>query len=284
MRRLVTVLSLGVALFILAGCTTVQSEPTAAPTEAPTDTPTPTPTYTPTPTNTPLPTNTPTPTDTPTPTPSPTPLPICSELYLNALGDMLDRWRDARSLAISTPLLSLPGPISELQTIRREAEAIDVPCASEVHEHLIEHMNGTINALSAKMRGSVDDLTATFMLGFANEDFSLWEEGIETLERSIDVQATAAADAFCLSSPYFGDMSTLMGELVDSLGDRDFANIRLLWVDARKLVPPGCAEQLHDYSVRALEAFASRNVGEGNRLLELANQEAARITSEHSND
>lgn len=54
-----------------------------------------------------------------------------------ALIDLYRRWADAEKLAFSTMRIALPGPISSLQAIKREGEALAVPeCLGRAKEAL----------------------------------------------------------------------------------------------------------------------------------------------------
>lgn len=63
----------------------------------------------------------------------------------NAIDDVFARWTDAVNVADSTSRISLSGPVSTLQTIRRDAQAITVaPCMDAAKASLISSMDNTI--------------------------------------------------------------------------------------------------------------------------------------------
>lgn len=149
-----TLIVLFIALLIAVGCSN-GSDGVAIGAVA--DTPGPTPTET----NTPSPTNTPRPTSTPRPTNTPEPTPTCSERhgdqFVEQLQDVVLRWNDAVMLADSTPRMALAGPLAELQEVRREALAIDVPdCAAPAHDELILFMEGIIDGFLSFLGDDAD--------------------------------------------------------------------------------------------------------------------------------
>lgn len=175
MKQLILIIA-PILFLVTCSAPAAPPSPTATPTESPTNTPEPTATVTAT--NTPRPTRTPAPTRTPRPTATATPEPVaCGDLYAEALGDnLLPHWDDAVAVASSTARISLAGPIAELQGIRREAEALDIPdCAGQTHAILVNYMEMYINGFLAFMR---DESEATVGEAFDNADRTLkaWSE------------------------------------------------------------------------------------------------------------
>lgn len=109
-------------------------------------TPDPTATPAPTATSTPQPTNTPEPTATPTPDP----VALCADevaAYLDTTEALNQEWNDALIVADSTARISLSGPVSKLQEIRREILAIDFPgCAAPAGFYLEAHYDLVIDS------------------------------------------------------------------------------------------------------------------------------------------
>ena len=78
----------------------------------------------------------------------PTPTPTCAMQalqFLDQITAIADEWTDAETLADSTPRMSLPPAIANLQEIRRRADAIAPPeCAALAQTYLIDYMDKTI--------------------------------------------------------------------------------------------------------------------------------------------
>lgn len=75
------------------------------------------------------------------------------------LEDIAERWDDAMDVAGSSSRIALAGPVSELQSIRRETRTQDWPeCGQEAQQELVGWMDESINALIAFM-GQDDDAT-----------------------------------------------------------------------------------------------------------------------------
>jgi hypothetical protein len=93
-----------------------------------------------------------------TPAMTPTPDP-CSQSeitkYIDTINGVARRFDDAYTLANSTPRMSLPPVISDLQAIRRDTEDLKVPvCADKAKQALVAYMNATIESIRLFM---VDD-------------------------------------------------------------------------------------------------------------------------------
>src|SRR5687768_15649215 len=89
---------------------------------------------------------TPTPVPTNTPAPTPEPCNVQAAAFLEAAQDIFEEWDDAFELANSTPRMSLPAVISELQEIRRNADDLEVPpCAAATKALMIEMMEAAID-------------------------------------------------------------------------------------------------------------------------------------------
>lgn len=66
------------------------------------------------------------------------------------------QWADAMTIATSTPRIGLAGPVSNLQKIRQEVQAIDVPdCLANSKQHLVKGMNHGVEAMLAFMRNDL---------------------------------------------------------------------------------------------------------------------------------
>lgn len=103
----------------------------------------------------------------PAQTPSPTPAVAtddCATLSLDYVDDvdaLMARWRDARDIANVTPRLNLAGPIADLQAIRRDVVALNVPpCVATVTEPLAAYMDHGIQAALLFMAQEPDEEVA----------------------------------------------------------------------------------------------------------------------------
>jgi len=58
--------------------------------------------------------------------------------YTASVDPLLEKYKDAFNVALSAPKIALTGPIAELQKLRREIEALNVPtCAQQAHKYLL---------------------------------------------------------------------------------------------------------------------------------------------------
>jgi hypothetical protein len=113
--------------------------------------------------------------------PTPTQVPCTRALYVEMLGTVIDRWDDANALANNTPRSSLAPQIAALQSINREAEALNVPaCAMPTHQHLLDYMSRTVDGYMAFLsQGS--DFTVRAYFRQAIEALDLWTAGLAQL-------------------------------------------------------------------------------------------------------
>ncbi len=104
------------------------------------------------------------------------------------LQAILTRWDDQNKLASQTSRIALAMPVSELQKMRRETEALMVPtCLKNAKTNLTNAMNSTIDGYLAFM-GSSDDTTA----GLKIQEASL---SLERFRSEID--STNSCAPFC---------------------------------------------------------------------------------------
>lgn len=74
-----------------------------------------------------------------------------------ALDLVLTRWNDATKVAGTTGRIALAAPVSTLQAVRREAEALSVsPCMDPAKALLVSSMQHTIDAFITFMRNKLD--------------------------------------------------------------------------------------------------------------------------------
>jgi hypothetical protein len=93
-----------------------------------------------------------------------------------AMGSILDRLDGINTLASSTPYTALSGPVSQMQSLRRDLDAIDVPmCLISSRAYLsdaIDQTNKTYLALMSKNLTFNYLLQASIDIGHFQEDIS----------------------------------------------------------------------------------------------------------------
>lgn len=103
--------------------------------------------------------------------------------YEAAIRPLLARWKDGVDLALASPRISLAAPIAELQTIRRDTNALMVPsCMSEGHALIIKGMDGRIASITAFLSNTDDDtsLAAALLEQAYFDDFELYMTSAKT--------------------------------------------------------------------------------------------------------
>jgi hypothetical protein len=71
------------------------------------------------------------------------------------INDLMREFDDASQLASNLPIAQLPGVISNLQRIRRDAEDVEIPvCLGTLKTHQLNHMNLMIQTLLAFVGGA----------------------------------------------------------------------------------------------------------------------------------
>lgn len=105
-----------------------------------------------------------------------------------ALEKLYGRWHDADVLALSTPFLTLSGPVASLQALRREAADIDAPpCLLVARAKLVAGMTGTINGYLSAM-GSLSRPSSGLLVHFAREkahkDFAFFRSAMAGCQSS----------------------------------------------------------------------------------------------------
>ncbi len=136
----------------------------------------------------------PTPTPVPTPTAPPTAIPPCAVLAADYLADhtaLIDRWRDAATLADSTARVALAGPIADLQAIRRELLALEPPdCARVVHLSTERYMTHLIESLLMFMRDE-PRAAVTDEIILARDQLDLMKAELAAIEATSPTPASA---------------------------------------------------------------------------------------------
>lgn len=73
------------------------------------------------------------------------------------LGALSSRWRDAYKLASSSSRIALASPIQNLQEIKRETQALEVPqCLTKARGYLVDSMNAAIDGFLSFMAQEAD--------------------------------------------------------------------------------------------------------------------------------
>ena len=107
-----------------------------------------------------------------------------SEEFLVEIQDINMRWLDAMELADSTSRMSLSGPISDLQLIRRDANKLEPPeCAEGAKDALVMHMDYVLDGFLLFMAQEPDeDISAQFSEAWDWMDIYLTK--LSTIEKS----------------------------------------------------------------------------------------------------
>lgn len=75
---------------------------------------------------------------------------------LKAVDNLVAKWEDATKLASTTARMSLSGPVSSLQSIKREAEQLTVPpCLDQGKVELVKSMSSTEKGYLVFMRNEL---------------------------------------------------------------------------------------------------------------------------------
>jgi hypothetical protein len=134
-------------------------------------------------------------------------------VYDDAIRPLLARWKDGVDLALASPRMSLAAPIAELQTIRRDTNALTVPsCLTEGHALIIKGMDARIASMTALLSNTGDDtsLSAALLERAYFDDFELHITSAKTgqpIPTNSPPTATPAPHALKLSNT---DLKTLL--------------------------------------------------------------------------
>lgn len=97
------------------------------------------------------------------------------------------RWDDAYAIANATGRGNLAGPVAQLQTVRAEAQAAEVPvCLEKAKGHLVDGMNSTITGFLDFMADKSD---ATI-----NASFNAAKDQLELFAGELERVAACAPD------------------------------------------------------------------------------------------
>jgi len=106
---------------------------------------------------------------------------------LKAVMDLVERWKDAVELAMSTDREALAPQVERLQEIRREARDVNVPgCLEDGKTILISSMDAQIEGCLAFMRMEQDDVV-NGLLDQAANDLELFAAEVERVRACMPV-------------------------------------------------------------------------------------------------
>lgn len=92
------------------------------------------------------------------------------QTYLDAVVPLFTQWNDQLIVANSTGRISLSGPISNLQTTKREFLAIEHPvCLNSAHNSVSKGMNAVIDGFVAFMSNNEINLASTQIKAGSND-------------------------------------------------------------------------------------------------------------------
>lgn len=109
------------------------------------------------------------------------------------LQSKTEEFRDAFDVAASTSRMSLSGPVSDMQAIRRETNAIEVPACLENAKGLaVEGMQDAIDGFFAFLSEESDaDVNDRILAGVG-----------QIADASVEVEDVSACAPFCKADPY----------------------------------------------------------------------------------
>ncbi len=103
--------------------------------------------------------------------------------YLSKVNDILNKWMNAEQVASSTSQIALSDQIANLQSIRREAEALEPPdCARAVQNNLVNAMNYSIAGYLYLMSNKPDNIVNDYF-DTAKKDMSNLSNEIASINR-----------------------------------------------------------------------------------------------------
>jgi hypothetical protein len=108
-------------------------------------------------------------------------------VYNSTMAPILREWEDAKTLAGSTSRISLAPVISQLQSIERRVESMDVPLSIKAaHLVLIDSMNDTIQGYLYFMAQD-DDSIVSLALQMGKTKYSLYQLNLTEISRGFPV-------------------------------------------------------------------------------------------------
>ena len=96
---------------------------------------------------------------------------------------LLEKWDDGINVAGRTARVSLPGPVSDLQEIKREVNAVEItPCMEQAKKHLMKSLEYAIEGFMAFMGQEDDavvemnfDLATKYLDNYSNEIMKIFD-------------------------------------------------------------------------------------------------------------
>jgi len=103
--------------------------------------------------------------------------PACDvESYTSAVDPIVSRWQDAVTVADQTPRMSLSAQINELQSIKRDADAVEVSeCLAVAHDSLLSHMEFSIEGYLAFL-GEQEDTMIQVLFDNAEHQLKTYQD------------------------------------------------------------------------------------------------------------
>jgi hypothetical protein len=145
-------------------------------------------------------------TERPAPTAVPIPtIPPCvsqARTFIDTAQPMAERWDDATKLADSTPRMGLAPQIAAMQTIRREAQALDAPsCAEQAKQFLLAAMDASVNAYIAFL-GQQPDTEVQAGFATANQAMNRFQNELAVLTGAPSVKDPLAEQYTAIRAMY----------------------------------------------------------------------------------
>lgn len=93
---------------------------------------------------------------------------------------------DADALANKTPRSGLPGVISEMQSVRRDAQALKLPdCMKDVQDTLVAYMDAKIDVYVTFLDANNSDTLVNSKADFATAKFNNYEDALNKLSQQV---------------------------------------------------------------------------------------------------
>lgn len=105
--------------------------------------------------------------------------------FTTTIDDVAQRWDDATKLANSTPRGNLSGQISNLQSLKREADAVEAPaCLQVAKTNLVASMDATVTAF-IDFLGQKPDATVTADFRTASTDMDNFHNQLDQINKCV---------------------------------------------------------------------------------------------------
>lgn len=109
--------------------------------------------------------------------------PACDvDAYTKAVAPIQARWEDAVSVANTTPRMSLPAQVNELQAIKRDLDGVEHDaCLNPAHDNLVLHYQYTIDGF-LEFLADADDFVVSSKFSSAEIYFENYEKELAKLD------------------------------------------------------------------------------------------------------